>query len=120
MSNLLRYLWYEVCSKNRLQGLLGEGELDSQMCSVFCPTGRSGRRCFRLRKVGMNVKELRLLESLVVSREVSWFVCLSPPFHLSWPTWVSCDLSMTSLHTLCELAVAAGKARGMRESKNTC
>ena len=68
----------------------------------------------------MNVKELRPLESLVVSREVSWFVCLSPPFHLSWPTWVFCDLSMASLHTLWELAAAAGKSRGMGESKNTC
>ena len=65
----------------------------------------------------MNVKELRLPESLVVSREVSWFVSLSPHFHLSWPTWGSCDLSMTSLHTLWELTVAAGKSHGMRESK---
>ena len=95
--------------------MLCEGEPDSQMCSVFCPS--NGGRYVRVRTVGMNVKELRLLESLVVSRELSCFVCLSPPFHLSWPTWVSCDLSMTSLHTLWELAVAAGQSRGMRESK---
>lgn len=110
-------LLQEQITRLDVNRLLCEGEPDSQMCSVFCPTWRSGGRYVRLRIVGINVKELRLFESLLVSREVSWFVCLSPLFHLSWPTWVSCDLSMTSLHTLWELAVAAGQSRGMRESK---